>query len=136
MWLQSYRHFSKQHADLFRFLFTEDALKIIKGLGLVSRPHFLYNFLMKNLFFNITESGQISLPDCVYFASYSIICVSCFLLRHMKRHDIWISEKSINSRLTKFGYLKNEKSFWSDIKTFSSFHKCSLLDIQNQLAKM
>ena len=29
-----------QHADLHRILFTEDSLKIKKGLELVSRPHF------------------------------------------------------------------------------------------------
>ena len=29
-----------QHADLLRIIFTEDSLKIKKGLGLVSRPHF------------------------------------------------------------------------------------------------
>ena len=29
-----------QHADLLRIVFTKDSLKIKKGLGLVSRPHF------------------------------------------------------------------------------------------------
>ena len=32
------------------------------------------------------------------------------MLRHMRRHDIWISEK------LKFDYLKNEKSYPSEIK--------------------
>ena len=36
-----------QHADLLEILFTEDSLKIKKGLELVSRPHFSYNFLIK-----------------------------------------------------------------------------------------
>ena len=37
----------------------------------------------------------------------------------------------------KFNYLKNRKSFWSEIKNFFSlFHKCSPLDLQNKLAKM
>ena len=31
-----------------QILFTEDSLKIKKGLELVSRPHFSYNFLIKN----------------------------------------------------------------------------------------
>ena len=35
------------HTDFLRFLFTEDCLKIKKGLELVSRPHFSQNFLMK-----------------------------------------------------------------------------------------
>ena len=48
-----------------------------------SRPHFSYNFLIKKLFCNVTYTGQISLPDCVYFPSYSIKCVSCFMFRHL-----------------------------------------------------
>ena len=43
-----------QHADLLGILFTEDSLKIKKGLELVSRPHFSYNFLLKNVFCNTT----------------------------------------------------------------------------------
>ena len=34
--------------DILRFLFTEDSLKIKKGLEQVSGPYFLYNFLIKN----------------------------------------------------------------------------------------
>ena len=44
---------SNQHADLLRSLFTEDSLKIKKGLELVSRPHFSYNFYDKKLYFVI-----------------------------------------------------------------------------------
>ena len=36
-----------QHADLLGILFTEDSLKIKKGLELVSRPNVSYNFLIK-----------------------------------------------------------------------------------------
>ena len=36
------------HVYLLRFLYTEDSLKIKKGLELVSRPHFSYNFLIKS----------------------------------------------------------------------------------------
>ena len=57
------------------------------------------------------------------------------MLRHLWRHDIWIIEK------LKFDYLKNVKSFRSEKKTtkkphFPLFHKSSLLDIQNKLAKI
>ena len=39
--------------------------------------------------------------------------------------------------MLKVDYLKNEKSFQSEIKSiFSLFRKCSLLDMQNKLAKM
>ena len=37
-----------QHVDLFRFLFTEDSLKIEKGLELVSKQHFSQKFLIKS----------------------------------------------------------------------------------------
>ena len=41
------------------------------------------------------------------------------------RHGIWISKK------LKFDYLKNEKSFRSEIKKhYCLAHKCSLIDIQ------
>ena len=36
-----------QHTDFFRFLFTEDCLKIEKGLELVSGPHFSWTFFLK-----------------------------------------------------------------------------------------
>ena len=42
-----------QHADLLRFPFTEDYLKIQKGQELVSRPHFSKNFLIKTFYFVI-----------------------------------------------------------------------------------
>ena len=35
------------HADLPGILFTEDSLKIKKGLELVSMSHFSYDFLIK-----------------------------------------------------------------------------------------
>ena len=69
-----------QHAGFFRFLVTRDSL----GLELVSRPQFPLNFLKKkNLFCNVFLTGQTSLPDCVYFPSYSIKCIFCFILRHL-----------------------------------------------------
>ena len=37
-----------QHAELLKFLFTDNSLKIEKELELVSRSHFSYNFLIKN----------------------------------------------------------------------------------------
>ena len=40
--------FPNHHTDLFWFLFTEDSLKIKKGLALVSRPHFSLDFFIKN----------------------------------------------------------------------------------------
>ena len=43
-----------QHADRLGILFKEDSLKIKKGLELVSRQHFSYNFLIKKLFCNTT----------------------------------------------------------------------------------
>ena len=50
-------------------------MKIKKGLGLVSRPHFSQNFLIndKKFYFVILDKlAKISLSDCVYFSSYSV----------------------------------------------------------------
>ena len=41
-----------QHVDLLQFLFTEDYLKTKKGLEIVSRSHFSYNFLIKFFYIN------------------------------------------------------------------------------------
>ena len=56
-----------QLAELLRFLFTVGSLKIKRDLELVS--------------WSLT--GHISLPDRVYFQSYSVKCVSWFMLEHM-----------------------------------------------------
>ena len=32
---------------------------------------------------NMTETGQISLTDCVSFPSYSVKCISSVMLRHL-----------------------------------------------------
>ena len=42
------KFYPNQYTNLLRFLFTEDFLKIKKGLELVFRPHFSYNFFKKN----------------------------------------------------------------------------------------
>ena len=74
-----------QHANLPRFLVTQDYLKITKGLELVSRPQVSLNSLIKKFILQcyINFIGQISLPDYVYFPSYSIKCISCFMLGHL-----------------------------------------------------
>ena len=56
------------------------SLKIKKDLELVSGSHFSQNFLIKKLFCDISLTGPISLADCLYFPSSSIICVLCFML--------------------------------------------------------
>ena len=46
------------------------------GLGLVSPPHFVYDFSKKCAPCYILLTDQISLSDCVYFPRYWAICVS------------------------------------------------------------
>ena len=41
-----------------------------KGLGLVSPPYFVYDFLRKMFSYYILLTDQISLPDCLYFSRY------------------------------------------------------------------
>ena len=43
-----------------------------KGLGLVSPPHFVYDFSRKSY---ILLTDQISLSDCRYFSKYWAMCV-------------------------------------------------------------
>ena len=79
---QNYQNLSKSVHRHPKIPFTEDSLKIKKGLKLVFRPYFSYNFLIKKLY------------------------VSCFMLRHlMTSYNIGISEK------LKSDYLKNEIGF-------------------------
>ena len=76
---------SNQYAGLLRFFFTEHYLKIKKGLELVSRSHKLAKFHYQT----------------VYFPSYSIKCVSCFMLKHLMmpwhlniwKFKIWLSQE-------------------------------------------
>ena len=51
------------------------------------------------------------------------------MLRHLRRHDIWIPDK------LKLYYLKNKKSFQNEIKNIFFFHKCSLLDLKKTSKK-
>ena len=49
-----------------------------KGLGIVSPPHFVYDFSRKQeKFFScyIPSTDQISLSDCLYFLRYWAICI-------------------------------------------------------------
>ena len=46
-----------------------------KGLGLVSPPHFVYDFSRKMFPCYVLLTDQISLSDCLYFLRYWAICV-------------------------------------------------------------
>ena len=70
-----------QHAYIFRFLFTEDSLKI--QMALLARPHFCRVFFYKKTFCNITTTDQMSLRYCVYFESCSVKCISSFIQKHL-----------------------------------------------------
>ena len=84
-------------------------MKIKKGLEIFSRSHFSQNFFIKKFLLK-------------YYINQPKFIPKLF---------IWMSEK------LKFHYLKNEKSFWNEIKDiFYMFHRCSLLDIKHKLAKI
>ena len=53
------------HTNLLRFLFTEDALKIKKGLELVSWPYLSYCINWPNF-----------IANCVFFPNYLAECFS------------------------------------------------------------
>ena len=50
--------------DMFNFYFLE------KGLGIVSPPHFVYDFKRKIFLILHSITDQISLPNCLYFLIY------------------------------------------------------------------
>ena len=70
---------------------AENSLKTIKGLELVFRPYFSYNFLTKkNLFSNIAYTGQISLSDCLLSQLFNNMC---FVFHAWAFDDIMISQE-------------------------------------------
>ena len=49
---------------------------LVKGLGIVSSPQFVYDFLRKMfLICDILLADQIALSDCLYFLRYWSLCV-------------------------------------------------------------
>ena len=107
-----------RHTGLLRLFFTEGSLKIKKGLDLFPGHFFQKNF-GKNFSFVMLHKLAKFHHETVYFQSYSLKWVSCFMNRHFTtswhlniwKVIIWISQKRM-------------------------FQKCSLLDIRNKLVKM
>ena len=63
--------------------------------------------------YNIAWTGQILLPDCVYCPSYSILCVSCFMLGHLMT-SWYLNIKNIKSWLSQE---REELSKWNNRHT-------------------
>ena len=81
-----------------------------KGLRVVSPSHFVYDFSKKKcLSCYALLTDQISLPDCLYFLRYWLICVCTFeiSLIFLIKPLFNITE---NSR-QKFKYFENKRSF-------------------------
>ena len=70
-----------QHVDFLRFLVREDSFNNKKNLELVSRPH-LKEFFYKN-FSCVIFHKLAKLHNSIYFSSYSVKRISCFLLTHL-----------------------------------------------------
>ena len=64
-----YKTLDYRYRDLLNFNFSE------KGLGLVSSPHFVFDFLRKCFSCYILLTDQISLSDCLHFLRCWAICV-------------------------------------------------------------
>ena len=118
------------HAGLHRFLFTEYFLKIKKGLKLRSRTHFSY-FFYENFCFVMLHKLAKFHYQTVFTSQVLNKMRFMFMFRHLMtswhlniwKLKIWLSQE------------RKELSKWNK-KHFSLFHKCSLLDVQNKLAKM
>ena len=118
-----------QHVDLHRIFFTDDFLKIKKGLELASRRHFLLNFLIKNYFVTLHKLAKFHYQTA--FTSQVIqeyvFHVSC--LGIWWRHDVWIS------KMLKIDYLNNEKSFQSEIKSIFPCFESAVFYTSKQTCK-
>ena len=111
--------YPNQHAGLLRFLFTEDSLKTMKGLGLVSRSHFSNNFL--------------------HWPNFVIRM--CLLLQLFSKMRFVFHAWAIDDAMT-FEYPKSQnliysrtKSFQSDIEDIFPFFTSALLQTY-KLSKM
>ena len=113
-----------QHADLLRFLFTEDSLKIEKGVELVL--HFFDKKFSFIIWHNLAKFHNLN--RLCLLLKCSVKCVSCFMLTHL------MTSRHLNIWKVKIDYLKEGKNFPSEIKKhFSLFLKCSLLDIVTKM---
>ena len=88
-----------------------------KDLGLVSSPHFVYDFSTKMFLklYSLSNYIQFSLSDFIYF---SIYCYNCLI------EPFYFMTKKTRQ---KFKYLENQKSFWGEIKSiFIIFKEISI----------
>ena len=132
MQLQSYRNLSKSACWLPQNPFYREFFGNQKVPGNCFQATFFIQFFDNKFYFVILHKPAKFHYQSVYFPRYSLKCVSCFMLRHSRCHDVRISEK------LKTDYLKNKNrklSKWNK-KHFSLLRKCSLLDMQDKLAKM
>ena len=74
-----------------------------KGLGLVSPPHFVYDFSRKCFLCYILSTDQISLSDCISIVSL----LGCDVIKFEIKTFRYITKKSRQ----KLKYLENEKIF-------------------------
>ena len=112
------------------FPFTDESLKIKRDLKLFSRPHLLQNFLIKFFFCHVTQIGQVSLLDCVYFPSYLVKSIPRFMLSHlMTSWNLRFSNSKISLTRTKRAFeVKWKKSFYIVSKELSFRRKPYLLN--------
>ena len=66
-----------QYVGLHGFLFTENSLKIKKGLELASRLYFLYNFLIKNFIFTFISKFHYQTVFTYQVIQQNVFRVSC-----------------------------------------------------------
>ena len=117
------------HAHLLRFLFTGDSFKL-KELGTSFQAIFFIKFFDQNLSFVILHKLTKFHYQTVFtfqVIQQNVFHVSC--LGVWWRHDIWISEKK------NFDYLKNEKSFRSEIKNIFTFSQVLCFRLTKQTSK-
>ena len=69
--------------DMLKFDFLE------KDLGIVSSPHFVYDFSRKMFFTLCSINWPNFMSGCIYFLRYWAVCIWNSLLPRLWRHKFW-----------------------------------------------
>ena len=85
-------------------------------LGVVSRPHFVYDFSRKKFLFFILLSDQIYLSDCLYFWRCWEICV-LYVIIYFPLDDYINFEGNLSFLMKPFSYMAEAKNFRTKIQT-------------------
>ena len=82
--LRNFAKFTRKHLCQSQISFCREFFENEKEPRTSFQANFCRIFLWKFSFCNITQTGQISIPECVYIPSYSAECIFSFMLGHLR----------------------------------------------------